>query len=310
MPTLKDWLQAARLRTLPLALSCVLTGSAAALQVGSFSLEVFFLALSTALCLQVLSNFANDYGDYGKGTDNMDRLGPQRSLQSGRISPVQMKNAMIVWSILSLVSGIALLHFSGLQWDWKLMLWLLAGLTAIYAAIRYTAGEGAYGYRMMGDPAVFLFFGLMGVTGTYYMHSGSVFPSNVLLLGVTLGSFSTVVLHLNNMRDIQNDEEMGKRTIAVNLGISRSKTYHAFLLIVGWLSLFFYLLSIDAFNSSRYWWIPVLPLVVHIRHWAFTRRAEGRALDPELKKIALSTFLISLMLFVLFWIEWVNQGCE
>lgn len=300
MPTLKDWLQAARLRTLPLALSCVLMGSAPAMQYGSFNTAVFILALLTALCLQVLSNFANDYGDYDKGTDNLDRLGPERSLQSGRISPSQMKVAIIIWSVLSLASGVTLLYFSGLGWDWKLGLWLLGGLAAIYAAIRYTAGKGAYGYRMMGDPAVFLFFGLMGVMGTYYMHSGSILPAEVFLLGITLGSFSTAVLHLNNMRDIENDRQMGKRTIAVSLGISRSKSYHAFLLLLGWSSLIVYLYrSGDSLNELSAWWILFLPLIDHVRHWLLVRKAEGRSLDPELKKIAFSAFFISSVLFIL-----------
>lgn len=203
------WLHAIRLRTLPLALSSILIGSFLAAFEGSFRWEVFGLAAVTTIFLQVLSNLANDYGDSVHGADSLERKGPIRAVQSGIISLPEMKRAMIVLAICSFLSGIALLYLA--LGDWKLFLLFLGfGLLAIYAAITYTSGSNPYGYIGLGDISVFAFFGLLGVVGTYFLHSLD-FDWLVMLPAVSLGCFSTAVLNINNIRDIDSDIKAGKK---------------------------------------------------------------------------------------------------
>ncbi|MCL4169692.1 UNVERIFIED_CONTAM: hypothetical protein GTU68_013472, partial [Idotea baltica] len=237
---IKHWISAARLRTLPLAFSSILTGAALAIAHGLFDASVFLLCLTTTLFLQILSNYANDLGDYLHGTDNEDRVGPQRALQGGHITAPQMKAAVIFLAIISLISGIALLYQSRLRLDAKGLFFLILGLLAIIAAIKYTAGKNPYGYAGLGDLSVFLFFGLIGVLGSYYLHGLELPYSLDVFAASAIGFFSTAVLNLNNMRDAVPDHAANKMTMAVRLGKKNARIYHMLIISLGGLCLLIY----------------------------------------------------------------------
>lgn len=294
-----NWLSAFRLRTLPLAFSSIITGSAVAYYYHSFNALIFSLALLTTLFLQVLSNLANDYGDSNHGVDNDNRVGPTRAMQSGAISKSAMKKAIILFSFLALASGIPLIieGTKNINLKWFLI-FLSLGIASIIAAIKYTAGKNPYGYKGLGDVFVFLFFGLVGVLGTFilqFQHINRFVLLNALYPAISMGCFSAAVLNLNNMRDHENDQKSGKITLAVRLGVTGSKIYHAVLLIVGITALF-------VFGSQLYFsWkdylllgIPSLVFVIHLVK--VLRTSLPKALDPELKKVALTTFATALLL--------------
>jgi 1,4-dihydroxy-2-naphthoate polyprenyltransferase len=218
-PALRDWLSAFRLRTLPLASACILTGASLSFSGHPQPGLVLLFALLTAFLLQVLSNLANDYGDSIHGADNDARVGPSRMVQSGRIGPAAMKRAVAITALLALVSGLLLLWFAlGSRGEWtSLAVLLAAGLFAIAAAYRYTAGSNPYGYRGFGDLAVFLFFGLLGVMGSAYLFRAG-WSADDLLPALWIGFQSMAVLNLNNLRDHENDRQSGKHTLIVRIG--------------------------------------------------------------------------------------------
>ncbi|MGR5456051.1 1,4-dihydroxy-2-naphthoate polyprenyltransferase [Vibrio alfacsensis] len=228
--SLQIWLDAARPKTLPLALVSILTGSALSYSTGHFSLTIAIMAFVTATLLQILSNLANDYGDAVKGTDNDNRLGPQRAMQSGAVSASQMKKAIICNIILTAIAGLTLVFYA-LSSVESILTFIGLGILAIIAAIAYTMGSKPYGYVGLGDLSVFIFFGLLGVSGTYFLHTGHI-ESALFLPALGCGLLAVAVLNINNMRDIENDTECGKRTMAVRLGQRRAKQYH-FLLLGG-----------------------------------------------------------------------------
>ena len=225
--SLQIWLDAARPKTLPLALVSILTGSALAYSAGHFSLPVAIMAFLCATLLQILSNLANDYGDAVKGTDNDERLGPQRAMQSGAVSAKQMKKAILFNIILTAIAGLTLVFYALDSFE-SILTFLGLGVLAIIAAIAYTMGSKPYGYVGLGDLSVFLFFGLLGVTGTYFLHTGHV-DGLLFLPALGCGLLAVAVLNVNNMRDIENDSKCGKRTMAVRLGQRNAKFYHFFL---------------------------------------------------------------------------------
>ncbi len=286
------WVNAARLRTLPLALSSVIMGSFLAVFSGVYSWSVIGLALLTTLILQILSNFANDYGDAVKGTDNEHRLGPTRMVQSGNISHEEMRMGISISVILSLISGVLLIYVSlGDQWKTGLLFFIL-GLASIGAAIKYVVGTNAYGYRGWGDLFVFLFFGLTGVVGTYFLNTLGTSWS-IWLPAATLGFFSTGVLNLNNMRDIDNDRNSGKKTIPVRLGSDKAYTYHLALVLTGWLCA----IAFTLLQTHGPWpWLYVLTLPFFMKDLIKIKKKNLlQELDPYLKKLALSTFFFTLL---------------
>ncbi|MDA7502216.1 1,4-dihydroxy-2-naphthoate polyprenyltransferase [Chitinophagales bacterium] len=286
------WLSAFRLRTLPLAIATIAMGSHLAFLDGQFSWPIAGLTILTAVLLQLLSNLANDYGDGIKGTDNENRLGPIRAIQSGILSVNELRNSMIVFSILSLASGCTLLYVVfGATVNLQFVAFFLVGLASIAAAIKYTAGKNPYGYSALGDLSVFLFFGLVAVVGTYYLQTGQ-FSGLALLPAMGMGLLSTGVLNTNNMRDIDNDLESGKITVAGKLGKSSSKTYH-FILIIGAMLCFLVYASLRFASAVQ--WLFVLAFIPLIIHLLGVKKEHGRALDPELKKLVLSTLLLSLL---------------
>lgn len=290
--TLNMWLHAFRLRTLPLALSSAILGSFLAFAHGNFRWHVLVLATLTTVFLQILSNLANDYGDALHGTDNMNRLGPLRITQSGLVSRAQIKRMIVVFVLLSLASG-SLLIFTGLQHiGWKTILFFfLLGLSAIYAAIKYTIGKNPYGYIGLGDVFVFLYFGIVGVAGTYFLHANT-FDPWILLPASAIGLLSSGVLNLNNMRDIENDTISGKRTLVVHIGIRAAKIYHLVLIL---LSIAFSLIyTLVRFHSEwQFLFILTCPLFA-LNVYVVMKNTDPVELNLELKKLAFNTFAFSL----------------
>jgi 1,4-dihydroxy-2-naphthoate octaprenyltransferase len=284
----KAWIHAARPRTLPLAFSSSLLGSFVAWHDGRFKWIVLGMALLTTLFLQVLSNLANDYGDSVNGADNSERVGPRRSVQSGAISLHEMKIAVILVALLALASGIVLIGTGiGFYWSDGWLAFLLLGIAALASAITYTAGSKPYGYIGLGDLFVFLFFGLTGVLGTYFLHSGSLRP-DLLLPATASGLLSTAVLNLNNMRDVNGDALSGKRTLVVIMGSAKAKIYHAAL--VGGAVVSLVIWSLLHYNTPLQFLFLIVG-VFFVQHLIFVFRNQIPAeLDPHLKKLALATF--------------------
>lgn len=292
MATPKDWLHAFRLRTLPLSLSGIIAGSLFALQNGYWNTTVFLLALLTTLLFQILSNLANDLGDSLKGADNKDRVGPQRAVQSGVISKASMKKAVIMTSVLAFISA-GLLIWKGTEQMSVSMIYVYAFLAVacVMAAITYTIGKRAYGYHGFGDVFVFLFFGCVSVIGVYPLFTNQV-DLILLLPAATIGALSTAVLNLNNMRDQVNDAAVGKRTLVVALGPQNAKAYQATLLLMAMVAWIAFIVI------ERHWLglISCLPFIILLKHLFFVIANDNpKAFDPELKKVALSTFFITVL---------------
>ena len=292
MTKLNSWISAFRLRTLPLALSSILMGSFLAIATNNYSWSVIALSLVTTLLLQILSNLANDYGDGMKGTDNSDRLGPQRTIQSGEISPKQMRIGIGIFVILSLISGIWLI-LESLGTNWYLgILFLAFGIAAIAAAIKYTIGNSAYGYSGFGDLFVFLFFGLLAVFGTYFLNTHDI-NWEIILPASSIGLLSTGVLNLNNMRDMKNDASSGKHTLALKLGYKYAKLYHY--TIVSAAMIFVVLFAVLNYYSP-WQFLFLISFVFIIRDLIRISKITNKSqLDPFLKRLALLTLIFTLL---------------
>lgn len=290
----KAWVSAFRLRTLPLALASIGMGSFLAAADHQFRSEVVAWCALTTLFLQILSNLANDYGDTKHGADSLHRLGPKRAVQAGLISASQMKKGMVVFTLLSLFSGLMLLWTAfGSNGLYLFLLFLALGLISIWAAINYTAGSNPYGYVGLGDISVFIFFGLLGVTGTYFLQTQQL-PVLILLPAASLGFFATGVLNINNIRDIVSDELAGKFSIPVRLGPAKARIYHILLLLAGFSCALIYVLNKP---GSTYWgflFVLVLPFLVYNAYQVWRLRTSAE-LDPYLKQMALTTLLFVLL---------------
>lgn len=292
MSKTKAWIHAFRLRTLPLALSSILLGSLLAASHHSFNTRIFILAILTTLFLQILSNLANDLGDSISGADNENRVGPERAVQSGIISKSEMKGMLYVFIILSLISGSLLIYDAAQLISLQEALIIFAiGILAILAAINYTVGKNPYGYMGFGDLFVFIFFGLVGVMGSYFLNTGSL-HWDLLLPASSVGLLSAGVLNLNNMRDIENDAQTGKRTLVVKIGSKAAKNYH--LIILALAMIFAIAYSIFNFNTAfQFIYVLSFPLILRNIYIVFINQ-NPQDLDPELKKLALSCFFFSL----------------
>lgn len=293
---MKNWIQAARLRTLPLSVSGIIVGSFYAMHQGFFDGLIFSLAILTTLGLQILSNFANDYGDGVKGTDNETRIGPDRAIQSGAISVKQMKNGIILTSALTFLIAVLLIYISfGKENFFYTLLFLVLGVASIVAALKYTIGNSAYGYRGLGDVFVFLFFGLLSVLGSNFLYAKE-FDWLLVLPACAVGLLSTGVLNLNNMRDEISDRTSNKNTLVVKIGGKKAKTYHFMILILAMLSLLTFSLLKD-FKAEQFLFVlGFIPLFLHLKRIATYQ--DPKEYDPELKVVALSTFLISVLLSI------------
>jgi len=292
----KAWLNAARLRTLPLSISGIFVGTALAAYYGATNVTIFILALCTTIGLQVTSNFANDYGDGVKGTDGDDRIGPKRALQSGLLTAAELKRGIYISIVINAVLIISLIFISfGIKDVLYPVLFLVLGALAIWAAIKYTVGKSAYGYQGLGDVFVFIFFGLVSVLGSMFLYLKFI-DLFAVLPAIAIGLLSVGVLNLNNMRDIKSDTAVGKNTLAVKMGLSKAKKYHYTILVVSFLCLFYFLFTTNASQLRYVSLVGYLPILVHLRKVALTDKAAE--LDPELKKLALSTFFIAVLFFI------------
>ena len=289
---IKTWLSAFRLRTLPLSFSCIIMGSGLAYAADQFNLTVFVLALVTTLFLQILSNLANDYGDFVKGTDNEERVGPDRTMQSGLITKNEMVKAMWVIALLCSVFGVWLIYKGTLGLDLsKAGLFAILGLTAMGTAVKYTMGKNPYGYAGLGDIFVFLFFGWMGVLGSYFLHAHTL-NWELLLPASSIGFFTTAVLNINNMRDHLADAKSGKNTLVVRIGIEKAKDYHRALIFGGLLLAFAFVFP--STNYFHYIFALTIPLFVGFVH-SIRKRNDFENFDPFLKKQAITTFIFSIL---------------
>ena len=291
----KVWLKAMRLRTLPLSLSGIIVGSLIALKLGYWNGLIFILSLFTTIFLQVLSNLANDLGDHLKGTDNEDRVGPKRTTQTGEITVSEMKKAVTFLSALSLVFVGLLIWIAGSEMSSsRIWTYIFLGIGATLAALFYTLGKNAYGYSGKGDLFVFIFFGLVSVLGVYGLYA-PFFYWQIVPVAVGVGLLSVAVLNLNNMRDHVNDKKSGKYTLVVKMGIEQAKIYHTALILIACFAFAFSSLMFGDLAPLSI--IALIPLLFHLKRVLETDI--DAELDPELKKVALNTFAISLIFGIL-----------
>jgi len=293
MPSLKSIIQAARLRTLPLSVSGIIVGTFLAYSHGFFNWKILIFSLLTTIGFQVLSNFANDYGDGIKGTDNIDRIGPTRAIQSGAITQKQMLKILYITTFLTLLIAFTLVFISfGKDNFLYIILFLLLGIASIVAAIKYTIGNTAYGYSGFGDLFVFLFFGLLSVVGSYFLYAKKI-DWTVFLPAVSIGLLSVGVLHLNNMRDRNSDSIAHKNTMAVKLGVEKSKKYFFYLISF---SLAFALFYVNFYFKSVGQFLFIIAYVPMGKQLIrVIKNKDLKDLDPELKILALSTFFFSIL---------------
>lgn len=288
---MKIWIRAFRLRTLPLSLSCIGMGGILAAIDGKFNSFLFFLCCLTTIFLQILSNLANDLGDSLNGADHSGRKGPSRAVQSGAISVGQMKNAVVLFSALCLLSGISLLYFS-FGWNWNALLFFLGlGLLSILAAITYTLGKKPYGYAGLGDLSVFIFFGLVGVMGSSYLFTKEIDWTHVLP-SISCGFFAMAVLNINNIRDIESDKAAGKFSIPVRIGKQKAILYHLFLLSGGFLSASIFVV-LQFHSAWQFLFVLTLPLLYKNAKAVLSFPPDK--LDPYLKQMALTTLLFVIL---------------
>ena len=291
---LKMWWETARPKTLPLALASIFTGSALGYWANpqGFNGLVMALCLLTTILLQVLSNFANDYGDHQKGSDTEERIGPLRGIQKGAISAKELKWGLILMVVASFLSGSFLI---GIAYENLSDLFAFAGLgiLAIVAAITYTVGAKPYGYMGLGDISVLVFFGLLGVGGTYYLQTHST-DSHIILPAIGSGLLASAVLNINNLRDIEQDAKAGKNTLAVRLGTYKGRVYHCILLSVAALCYLAFAVA-TAISWTNYLFVLAMPLLA--KHAIFVYRSQQ---PSELRPMLAQMSMISLLINILF----------
>ncbi|GAB3746732.1 1,4-dihydroxy-2-naphthoate polyprenyltransferase [Spirosoma pomorum] len=289
----KSWLAAARPRTLPLSLASIILGSFLAVASQHFSWSITLLAVLTTIFLQVLSNFANDYGDAVSGKDTELRVGPRRAVATGDITREAMLRGIIITSILSLISGIGLLVLAFRDADATIFwFFLILGLLSIAAAVGYTNGKRPYGYAGFGDIAVLIFFGWVGVLGTYFLHTLS-FHWLLLLPATSVGLFATGVLNVNNIRDIETDTMTGKKSIPARLGLPLAIRYHWGLLLTGMVCALAYSFLADT-PLTGYLYVLSFPLFV-LNGRAVATHKKPAELNARLGQLALSTLLFVIL---------------
>jgi 1,4-dihydroxy-2-naphthoate octaprenyltransferase len=288
MTQAKNWIAAFRMRTLPLALSSIGLGSFLAAFEHQMRWKVLILAALTTIFLQVLSNLANGYGDSRHGADHDQREGPSRAVQSGAISPESMKNAIYLFILLSFGSGIALLFAAFKHLDIRFIALMILGIMSIGAAINYTMGKNPYGYAGFGDMFVILFFGFVGVVGTYFCHTGH-FEADTLLPAFSCGLLATAVLNVNNIRDIVSDKKAGKMSIPVRIGRANATLYHWLLIALAITASLVYV-AINYQSPYQFLFLATTPLLI-FNAMKVSASQESKKLDPMLKQMAISTLL-------------------
>lgn len=307
----KSFIKAARLRTLPLSVSGIIVGSylgshhnflpiykkyfdttICVSEVPIIQQPIFWLAILTTIGFQVLSNFANDYGDGVKGSDK-NRIGEARMVSSGAITPKQMKMAMIITTIITLIIALLLIYvaFGSENFGYSILFFFL-GIASIAAAIKYTVGNSAYGYSGFGDVFVFLFFGLLSVVGSYFLYTKTI-QFAIFLPAISIGLLSTAVLNLNNLRDREEDQKNNKNTLVVKLGVKKAKIYHYLLILIALVTALTYVFVDYKSIFQLLFLVAFIPLFINIKTVADNK--VPAELDSELKKVALSTFLFAIL---------------
>lgn len=262
---MKVWIEAMRLRTLPLSAAGVIIAAGLAFYFGCFRIAVFIPMLIMVLIIQIISNFADEYGDLDKGLDDANRVGPVRAMQRGEITRESMKHALVLSTVLVTAVALWLLFVSfGLELWYYILLFMGLGALCIVAAIKYTVGRGAYGYYGLGDLSSFVFFGLVAVVGGFFLYAHAVLPV-VFLPAIALGSLVTAMLNLNNMRDMETDRAGGRRTVAGALGRRGALAYHAILICVGFAGFLVFSISCGMTSPVRYAYILLyIPLAMQL----------------------------------------------
>lgn len=285
------WISAFRLRTLPLALSSIGMGSFLAASNSIFRFDILLWSALTTVFLQILSNLANDYGDTVNGADNEHRVGPVRAVQSGALSVSEIKMGIAFFVVLSFVSGLFLLSIT-VGIGTPIFYWFLGfGILSIIAAYTYTAGSRPYGYAGLGDIMVLVFFGLLGVGGSYFLYDLTI-SYDIILPSIAMGALATGVLNINNMRDINSDVEAGKQTIPVRFGKRNAIIYHWSLIIMAIL-LSGVFIFIQGLHYASMIWLLGLPLLI-LNAYKISGIVDHKDFDPYLKQLALSTFAFML----------------
>ena len=301
MANLKTWIRAARPRTVLLSFSGVLLGGFLATSKVPEPVEgptpwliILFCAL-TAVLLQILSNLANDYGDFKKGTDNAKRVGPQREMQSGAITEKEMKFGLAITAALCLISGALLIFvFAELIWQ-ELAVFAALGVGAVLAALLYTLGKHPYGYRGLGDLFCFLFFGWAAVAGTFYLAT-RMLDFSVLLPASAMGFLSNAVLNINNMRDYENDKALGKNSLVVKLGLKKAFVYHCLLIGGAFVCLTIYLIL---HYAAWYSYLFLLLSLLFVKDVIAIKKMKPELLDPFLGRQVRNSFLLVLIYGIL-----------
>lgn len=286
------WIHAMRLRTLPLSLSGIGLGASAASMAGVFSYPIFFFSMLTGVILQILSNFANDYGDAKKGADGRDRVGPMRTVSSGLISQEEMLFGIKFCILLTFISTVLLLFVSFGTDITSWLIFLTLAIASILAALGYTMGKNPYGYSGKGDIFVFIFFGLVSVLGSYALYGGD-FYDMPILPALSSGLFSTAVLNVNNIRDMKSDERHGKMTFALSLGEDGARKYHLMLIVMGFLFWIAYLLVMMGIGSLV---LLIFALPIAYSTYIVYTSSDSNVLDKQLKITAMGTGIFHLLI--------------
>ena len=290
---ISPWIKAARLRTIPLSVSGILIGSFATYPKDLFNIFIFLLAICTTISYQVLSNFANDFGDGVRGTDK-NRIGPERILQSGLISRMQMKLGIKIAAFISFVFTVTLIIVSFKNEFLNILTFLFLGILAIFSAIKYTVGKNAYGYFGFGDFFVFIFFGIVSVLGSNYLFNSEL-SLDLLLPSLTIGCLSVGVLNLNNMRDLENDKKSKKNTIAVKLGPDKARIYHYFLISISMFNVLIFHFKTETSSFFHHFFVIAIIIILIYHIIQVYTVSELKGFDKLLKPLVLTTFFYSII---------------
>ena len=291
---IKYWIQASRIETLPLSISGIILGSFLAFYNYSFDKIIFILSIITAISFQILSNFANDYGDGILGTDN-NRIGPKRVIASGKLTLKELKKGIIVNVFISITFSYSLIKYSFKNDYLFIVIFLFLSIFSILAAIKYTMGKSPYGYYGFGDIFVFIFFGLLSVFGSYFLQTNSI-DYEVYILGSIIGFLCVGVLNLNNIRDIENDSKMNKKTIPTRIGFNNAKFYHYFLIITPILLILIFTSKFKISNNLIFIIFGILPILFHL--FKVNQAKSPIEFKPLLKQLAISTFFFSIFMSI------------
>lgn len=283
---MKKWIEAMRLRTLPVSLAGVICGTACALLQGSFNAIVALLCMLFAALAQIASNFGNEYYDYKNGIDKKGREGFRRGVTEGEIAPIAMKRATYATLALAAITGCAMLFFG----PW----WLLfVGAMVALFALGYSAGPYPLSHHGLGDVAVIIFFGVVPVTFTCYIQTGT-FDFKTLLTSLAVGLLAANVLIVNNYRDAEDDKAVNKNTTVVIFGRK----------VMAWCYMYAGVVAMAVMTpvwmEMHLWSLPIILvyLALHIRNWQYLKNANGAALNPLLGKTAVTLFVFSLMFLI------------